>query len=71
MHLMFYLMTFALKYEHVSGFDGAPDGSFQGTPIFKVKIKGALEVTIKLHLKMHMVVHLLVEKSSVKEFNKR
>ena len=64
MHLTFYLMKFALQYEHVSAVEGAPDGSSQGTPAFEVDIKGALEVTIEFHLKMHMVVHLLVQKSS-------
>ena len=63
-HLTFYLMTFALKYEHVTAVEGAPDGSSENTPTFEVEIKGALEVTIELHLKMHKVVHLLVQKSS-------
>ena len=39
MQLTFYLMTFALKYEYVSAVEGAPDGSFEGTPTFEVKIK--------------------------------
>ena len=56
MHFTFYLMTFALKYEHVSAVKGVPDGSSEGTPTF--------EVAIEFHLKMHMVVRLLVQKSS-------
>ena len=64
MHLTFYLMTFALKYEHVIALEGAPDGSSKDTPRFEVEIKDATEVTIELHLKMHMVVHLLVQESS-------
>ena len=63
MPLTFYLMTFALKYEHISAVEGAPDGSSEGTPTFEVEIKGAFEVTIELHLKIHMVVYLLVQKS--------
>ena len=62
MQLTFYLMTFTLKYEHVSAVEGAPDGSSQGTSTFEVEIKGALLVTIELHLKMHIVVHLLVQR---------
>ena len=46
MHLTFYLMKFALKYEHVSAFEGVPDGSPESTPTFEVEIKGVLEVTI-------------------------
>ena len=64
MHLTFYLMTFTLKYEHVSAAEGAPDGSSEETPIFEVEIKGALEVTIEFHLKIYMVVRLLVQMSS-------
>ena len=64
MHLTFYMMTFALKYEHVSAVEGVPDGSSEGTPTFELEIKGALEVTIELHLKMQMVLHLLVQNSS-------
>ena len=60
MHLTFYLMTFTLKYEHVSAVEGAPDGSYEGIPTIEVEIKGALEVTIELHLKIHMVVRFLV-----------
>ena len=60
MHLTFYLMKFALKYEHVSAFEGVPDGSPESTPTFEVEIKGVLEVTIEMSLKMHMVVCLLV-----------
>ena len=63
-HLTFCLITFALKYEHVTAVEGAPDGSFENTPTFEVEIKRALEVTIELHLKMDKVVHLLVQKSS-------
>ena len=57
-------MTFALKYEHVSAFQGVPDGSSEGTPTFEVEIKGVLEVTFEMRLKIHMVVHLLVQKNS-------
>ena len=64
MHLTFYLMTFALKYEHASAFESAPDGSSECTPRFEVEIKCVLEVTIEMHLKMHMLVHLLVQKYS-------
>ena len=69
--MTFYLMTFALKYEHVSAVEGAPDGSSHRTPTFEVEIKGPLEVTIELHLKMHMVVHLLVQQSSQNNSMKR
>ena len=57
-------MMFGLKYEHISAVEGAPDGSSEGTPIYEIEIKGALEVTVDLHLKMQMVVHLLVQKSA-------
>ena len=60
MHLTFYLMKFALNYEHVSAFEGVPDGSPESTPTFEVEVKGVLEVTIEMSLKMHMVVRLLV-----------
>ena len=50
----------ALKYEHVSAFEGVPDGSPESTPTFEVEVKGVLEVTIEMSLKMHMVVRLLV-----------
>ena len=60
MHLTFYLMMFALKYEHVSAFEGVSDSSSEVRPTFEVDIKGVLEVTAVLHLKMHMVVCLLV-----------
>ena len=60
MHLTFYLMKLALKYEHVSAFEGVPDGSPESTPTFEVEVKGVLEVTIEMSLKMHMVVRLLV-----------
>ena len=36
--MMFYLMMFALKYDYVSAFEGAPDGSSQGIPAFEVEI---------------------------------
>ena len=52
MQLTFYLMTFTLKYEHVSAVKGAPDRSSENTPIFEFEIKGAFEV------------RLLVQKSS-------
>ena len=54
------LLDGTLKYEHDIVVEGAPNGSFEGTPTFEVEIKGALGVTIKLHLKMHLVMHLLV-----------
>ena len=57
--MTFYLMTFVLKYEHVSAFEGVPDGSSESTPPFEVEIKG-VEVIIEMRLKMHMVVRLLV-----------
>ena len=63
-NLTFYLMIFALKYEHVNAVEGAPDGSSEGTPTFEVEIKGELETTIDLDGKIQMVVHLLVQKSS-------
>ena len=63
-HLIFCLMTFALKYEDVSAVEGVSDGSSEGTAIFEVKFMGAFQVTIDLHLKMHIVVHLLVQRSS-------
>ena len=63
-HLTFYLMAFALKYEHVSAFEGVPDGSSEDTPTFEVEIKGILEVAIEMLLKMHMLVRLLVQKNS-------
>ena len=66
MHLTLYLMTFALKYEHVSAIEGALNGSSEDTLILSAEIKGALENVIELHLKMHIVVHLLVQKSSQK-----
>ena len=64
MHLIFYSIKFALKYEHVSAVECTPDGPSGGTPTFEFEIKGALEVTIDLHLKIHMVVHWLVQKST-------
>ena len=38
-------MTFAVKYEHDSAFEGVPDGSSEGTPTFEVGIKVVLVVT--------------------------
>ena len=38
---------------------------------FEVKIKGALEVTIKLHLQMSMVVHLLGKRSAQNDSTNR
>ena len=64
MHLTFYLMMFALKYEHVSAFEGVSDSSSEVRPTFEVDIKSVLEVTVEMHLKMHMVVCLLVQKNS-------
>ena len=49
-------MKFALKYEHISAVEGAPDDSSEGKPTSEVEIEGELEVTIQLHLKIHMVV---------------
>ena len=53
-------MKFAIKYEHVSAVEWAPDDSSEGKPTSDVEVKDAIEVTIQFHLKMHMVVHLLV-----------
>ena len=64
MHLKFYLIMFALKYEHFSEVEGAPDDRSEGTPTFEVEIQGALEDAIELHMKMHMVVRLLVQNNS-------
>ena len=64
MHLNFYLIMFALKYEHFSEVEGAPDDPSEGTPTFEVEIQGALEDAIELCLKMHMVVRLLLQKNS-------
>ena len=55
MHLRFYLVD-----EHVSAVEDVPDGSSQCTPAFDAEIKGALQITNKLHLNVHMVVSLLV-----------
>ena len=63
-HLTFYLMTFALKQEHFSAVECAPDGSPEVTPTIEIEIKGTVEVTIEMQLKMHMVMHLLVQKSA-------
>ena len=54
MHLAFYVMMFALKYEHVSPSEGTPDGSSEETPTFEVEIKSAFGVTIELHLKLQL-----------------
>ena len=43
-------------YQYASAVEGVIDGSSEGTPTFKVEIKGGLEVKI--------AVHLLVQKSS-------
>ena len=63
---MFYLMTFALKYEHVSAVEGAPNGSSEDTPTTEVEIKGALEVTTALHGGA-----LVSAKEFTKQFSKR
>ena len=63
MQLTFYLMTFALKYEHISAAEGAPNGLSEGTPTLEIEIKGAPKVTIQLHLKMHMLVYLSDQKN--------
>ena len=52
MHLTFYLMTFALKYEYVNAVEGAPDDSSESATTFKVEIQVTLEVTIELHFNM-------------------
>ena len=62
--MKFYLIMFALKYEHFSEVEGAPDDRSEGTPTFEVEIQVALEDAIELRLKMHMVVRLLVQKNS-------
>ena len=49
MHLTFYSVKFALKYEHFSAVEGVSDGLSEDTPTFKVEIKGSFEVTIELH----------------------
>ena len=43
---MFSLITFALKYEHVSTFEAAHDGSSEDTPTFEVEIKGHLRLQL-------------------------
>ena len=58
------LLDHACKYEHVSAFEGVPDGSSEGTPTSEVEIKGVLEVTIELQMKMRMMVRLVVQKNS-------
>ena len=47
MHLMFYLMMFALKYEHVGAVEGAPDGSSEA----------------HLHLRFKLMLHLRLQLS--------
>ena len=68
--MTFYLMTFALKYEHVSALEGAPDDSSKGTSTFEVEIKRVLQFTTEMHLKMHIAVHLLIQKNSQKNLIK-
>ena len=70
-HLTFYLMTFALKQEHFSAVECAPDGSPEVTPTIEIEIKGTVEVTTEMQLKMHMVMHLLVQKSARNDSIKR
>ena len=70
-HLTFYLMAFALKQEHFSAVECAPDGSPEVTPTIEIEIKGTVEVTIEMQLKMHMVMHLLVQKSARNDSIKR
>ena len=67
MHFMFYLVMFALKYDYVSAFEGAPDGSSQGIPAFEVEIQGALEVAVELLWNMPMGMRLLLQQSLIKE----
>ena len=64
LHLMDVLLGGLLDDALVSGIEGAPEDSSEGTSTFEVQIKGAFWATIELHLKMHMVVHLLVPKSA-------
>ena len=45
-------MMFALKYEHISAFEGTSDGSFQVTPTFEVEIKAPFEGRTEFHLKL-------------------
>ena len=52
MYLTFQLMMFALKYEHISAFEGTSDGSSQVTPTFEVEIKAPLEGRTEFHLKL-------------------
>ena len=47
MQLTFYLMVFALKYEHVSAVESAPDGSSEA----------------HLHLRFKLMVHLSLQLS--------
>ena len=58
--MTFYLMTFTLKYEHVSAVKGAPDRSSENTPIFEAEIKGK---------RVHKT--LVSAKEFTKQFNKR
>ena len=57
------LLDGALKYEHFSEVEGAPDSLSEGTPSFKIEIKDLLEITFELHLEMHMELHFLVQRS--------
>ena len=52
---MFYLVMFALKYDYVSAFEGAPDGSSQGIP------------AVELLWNMPMGMRLLLQQSLIKE----
>ena len=54
MHLMFYLMMFALKYEHVDAVEGAPDGSYH----FKKHKQLQKQVKKKIHLTLQSRVPL-------------
>ena len=47
------LLDGALKYEHFSAVEGAPDSLSEGTPSFKIEIEDLLEITFELHLEMH------------------
>ena len=57
------LLDGALKYEHFSAVEGAPDSLSEGTPSFKIEIKDLLEITFELHLEMNMELHFLVQRS--------
>ena len=56
MHLMFYLMMFALKYEHVGAVEGAPDGSYH----FKKHKQLQKQVKKKIHLTLQSRVPLWI-----------